>query len=409
MPRPDVVASIDMGSGRITGIIAERDPGNQAIKVLSGAQVECVGLKEGAVTDISATAAGVQRVMEEAETKANVTVGEVYMGIRGRHIETFSNRGAYNIARTDKEITADDVANVIENAKAIPISNDREILEIVPQCYALDRVRGVPNPIGMEGSLLEVAVHIATVSSTHLSNLSRAVGKGGFRTVDIMYGLFALGQAIVTPEEKELGCLLLDIGGHNVSMAIYLEGHIRYTKNISLGSDLITRDLACGLKTSRVNAMGIKEKYGVALPSFLELDETITVPGLDNTLHQYKISELLPYIQPRVEEILDEVNREIKNSNYPDLPGGCILTGGGSLLKGMPEAVSQVLGIEQVRMGLVPKEFVIADEEYLTPAYTTAISILLYPVLRTWAEGDMMPRKRSPLVRRFKSWLQEMF
>lgn len=410
MTKPDIVAGLDMGSGRITCVLAAHDPGIQSIRVLSGASVPCRGLKGGVVVNISETARSITQAMEEAEEKAKEVVGEVYLGVRGAHLQSFNNRGAYNIARTDKEITAEDVANVIENAKAIPISSDREILHVIPQGFSLDRQRGVPNPVGMEGSLLEVEVHIVTASSSHLNNLIKAVSQAGFRVVEPIYGLLALGEVVVTPEEKDLGCLLIDVGGQTVSIGIYFEGSIRFSKEIPMGSDFITRDLAYGLRTSLVTAQNVKEKHGAALSSLLEADEQISVQGLDGrTMHDVKTHALLDYIQPRVEEIFAKVREEVQNSSYADLPGGGVLTGGGALLRGMPEAAEQIMELQQVRAGLVSREFVTCDEEYLNPVYGTALGLVCYPSLRSWSYADSLPRKKAVWKRRMLSWVQDLF
>ncbi len=410
MTKPEIVASLDMGSGRVTCILAAQDPGVQAVRVLSGATVPCRGIKGGVVVNISETARAITQAMEEAEEKAKEIVGEVYLGVRGAHLQSFNNRGAYNIARTDKEITGEDVANVIENAKAIPISSDREILHVVPQGFSLDRQRGVPNPVGMEGSLLEVEVHIVTASSSHLNNLIKAVSQAGFRVIEPIYGLLALGEIVVTPEEKDLGCLLVDVGGQTLSLGIYFEGSIHFSKEIPVGSDFITRDLAYGLRTSLSTAQTIKEKYGAALASLISGDEQITVVGLDGrTEHVVKTHTLLDYIQPRVEEIFTKVRDEFQNSNYADLPGGGVLTGGGSLLRGMAEASEQVMELQQVRAGSINREFVTCDEEYLHPVYNTALGIVCYPFLRSWSYADSIPRKKAVWKRKVISWVQDMF
>lgn len=421
MAKPDIIAGLDMGSGRITCILAALDPGVQSVKVLSGATVACRGLKGGVVVNISETSRSITQALEDAEENAKEIVGEIYLGIRGAHLQSFNNRGAYNIARTDKEITAEDVTSVIENAKAIPISSDREILHVIPQGFSLDRQRGVPNPVGMEGSLLEVEVHIVTASSSHLNNLMKAFSQAGFRTVEPIYGMLALGEVIVTPEEKELGCLLMDIGGQSISLGIYLEGSIRFSKEIAIGSDLITRDLAYGLRTSLATAQGIKEKYGAALSCVMEAngqaplakedqaDQQIDVTGLDGrTVHTVKTHTLLDYIQPRVEEIFSRMHDEVQNSNYADLPGGGVLTGSGSLLRGTAHAAEQIMELQQVRTGLVSREFVTCGEEYMNPVYATALGLVCYPLLRTWSYADSLPKK-TVWKRRIVGWLQDLF
>ncbi|MFA6004751.1 MAG: cell division protein FtsA, partial [Elusimicrobiota bacterium] len=264
MAKPDVIAGLDMGSGRVTCLLGAPEPEAGRMRILGGASVACRGINGGVVVNIQETKSAVSQAVEEAEAAAGVTVGGLFLGVRGTHLQSFNNKGAFNIARTDREITAEDVHSVVANAKAIPLSSDREILHVVPQSFSLDRQRGVPNPVGMEGSLLEVDVHIVTASSAHLNNVMKAVAQAGFEVQELIYGLLATGDQLVTPEEKELGSLLVDIGGQSVSLGVYSEGSIRYSKEIGIGSDFITRDLAVGLRTSMATAERLKIAHGIA-------------------------------------------------------------------------------------------------------------------------------------------------
>lgn len=410
MGKTDVVAGLDMGSGRVTCVLAEYNDQTNKTKILSGASVPCRGLKGGVVINISETSRAVSCAMEEAEEKSDVLVREVYLGIRGSHIQSTNGRGAYSIARTDKEINAEDVTNVIENAKATSISSDREILHVIPQEFSLDRQKGVPNPIGMEGSLLEVGVHIVTVSTSHLNNLMKAVSQAGFSVIEPIYSLIPLGEIVITPEEKDLGCLLIDVGGQNTSIGVYYDGSLRFSKEIPLGGDYITRDIAYALRTSMNTAQNIKETYGAALSSFIDNAKTITVTGLDGrSTKEIEPRNLLNYIQPRVEEIYDKINIAVQNSDYADLPGGAVITGGSSRLKGMAEAAEQLLDLKQSRLGIVREEFVELQEEYLDPVYTTAIGVVCYPHIRTWGSEHFVSRRGVVLKRRVLSWFRNLF
>lgn len=201
MAKQDVIAGLDMGSGRVNCLLGAQE-GDGRIRVLGGSSVPCRGLKGGVVINLVETASAVTQAVEEAEAAAKQTVNSVYLGVRGGHLQSFNNRGAFNIARTDKEITAEDVQSVVGNAKAIPLSSDREILHVLPQSFSLDRQRGVPHPVGMEGSLLEVEVHIVTASSAHLNNIIKTTSQAGFQVLEPVYGLLAAGDMLVTPEEK---------------------------------------------------------------------------------------------------------------------------------------------------------------------------------------------------------------
>ena len=261
MAKNNIVAGLDMGGGRITCILAAQDFETDSLKILSGASMPCRGLKSGVVVDIMETSRVVADVLEQAEREAEAEIDRVYMGVRGAHLQSLNSHGAYNISRADKEITSEDVQFAVENAKAIPIQNDREIIHVTPQSFSIDRQKGVPNPEGMEGSLLEVDVHIVTASSSPLNNLIKSVAKAGFKVEEPLYGLVALGECVLTPEEKELGCLLIDLGAETMSVGIYVDGSMKFSKDIPYGCDLITRDIAYGLHTSREAAKQIKTAY----------------------------------------------------------------------------------------------------------------------------------------------------
>jgi len=413
MPRSDVLCGLDMGSGRVTCVLARPAQDGDGVQVLAGAAAPCRGLKGGVVVNIAETARSVSIAIEEAEAAAKVEVKDVVLGVRGAHLQSFNNRGAINIARTDKEITAEDVQNVIENAKAVPISSDREILHVVPQGYALDRQRGVPNPVGMEASLLEVEVHIVTASGTHLSNIIKSVNKAGFSVGESVYNLLAVGDLAVTPEEKELGCLLIDLGGQTISLGIYSEGFLRYSKELPLGSDFITRDLAYGLRTSLTTAQSIKERHGVALSGLLngEQDGEIAFVGVDGrTPHKIRTKTLLDYIQPRIEQIFSVVAKDLQASNHSDLvaPSGAVLTGGGALLKGMAEAASELLEMP-VRIGNPHRDTLRGREDLQTLPYAAALGLLLSSGQGRTGEGGEGGARKGGWRRRLSVLFQDVF
>jgi len=398
MAKPKVLTGLDMGGGRVACVLAEQDAETRTVKALASSCVYCRGLKGGVVVDIKETASAVAQAVERCEKTAAAETDEVYLGIRGVHLQSQNNHGAYNISRADKEINSEDVQSAIENAKAVPIANDREIIHVIPQSFSIDRQRGVPNPEGMEGSLLEADVHIVTASSSHLNNLIKSVAKAGFKVEESFYSLLALAECVLTAEEKELGATLIDMGGETISIAIYVDGGIKFSKDIPYGCDLITRDIAYGLHTSREAAREIKEKYGVTYGTLLGDDEEIPVPSLDRrTTHSVKSGFLLDIIQPRVEELFDKVREEIQRSRYADIPGVGVITGGGSLLRGTAEQCAQRLGLREVRSAGVQRELTASGEEFFSPALSTALSLVLYPSVKACDMGERSGSKRSAL------------
>lgn len=411
MSKPEIVAGLDMGSGRVTCVIGQIDSKTQDVTVLAGSSVACRGIKGGVVLNIAETSKAVAQAVEEAESEAKQTIYGLYLGVRGAHLQSFNNRGAYNIARTDKQITPEDVSAVIENAKAIPLSPDRDFLHVVPQSFALDRQRGVPNPVGMEASLLEVEVHIVTASNSHLNNLCKAVSDAGFEVLEPVYGLMAVGELLMTPEERELGALVVDFGGQSVSLGIFSEGAIKFSKELAIGSDFITRDLAVGLRTSVSTAEKIKLEYGIAHPKLLNGDNEIRFQGVDGRSNQtIKTSTMMNIILPRVEQIFTAVAGEVSNSNFADLvvPIGAVLTGGGAQLRGLKEAAEQILNMP-VRIGVPHAGVVSAPEKLLTPEYSTALGLLLYPRSARWSPISSLGRKKPIWRRKILSIFEDLF
>lgn len=400
-----------MGSGRITCIIAEHDEEIGKIRVLGGAVAACKGLKGGMVLNIEETARCVRSVVEAAERKAKTTVTEVYMGVRGAHMQAFDAKGKYSVPRTDQEITGEDVASVIENAKAFHIAQGLEILHVIPQKFSLDRLSGISNPIGMHGALLEVGVHIVLASTPALTNLLKAVSEAGLRVADgPVYTLLAVGELVVTERDKDLSCLLLDAGGQTTSMAVYADGCMHFSKELPVGGDNITRDLVCGLGISMAEARMIKEKYGAALTDMTDADQLITVTGLSTqTKKEIRQRELLHYIQPRVEEIYEMIFGTMQKCAYTSLSGGAILVGGASLLKGMPEAAKQLLELEQVRLGSPAPDILECPEEYATQTYLGAAALACYPCLKNWQTDLHSYSGRGSALKDIWRWAKDLF
>lgn len=379
MAKTNIIAGLDIGSGKMTCIAAAHDFETNTLQVLAGRSVPCRGLKGGIVSDIRETSAAVTHLLGGIERECNQEIGNLYVGVRGAHLESFSNHGTYNISRQDKEITQADMELAIENAKAMPIKNDNEIVNVITQGYAIDKQRGISNPEGMEGSLLEVDVHITTGSSTHLNNLAKAIQRPGYRIDGTFYSLVPLADAVLTQEEKDIGAMIIDLGGETMSVGIYIDGILKFSRDIPYGCDLITSDLSRLLHTSRQNAREIKEKYGVAFPTFLDEEGEVPVPSLDGrSTHNIKKSYILDIIQPRVEELVEQVGRCVDASGYKNYPVVGVVTGGGSVMPGITEHCVNILGLKEVRRGVVQRDLITSDDEFFDPLYSTAMALAIY-------------------------------
>ncbi|ACC98096.1 Cell division protein FtsA [Elusimicrobium minutum Pei191] len=379
MSKTNIIAGLDVGSGKMTCVAAVQDFETNTLRVEAANSISCKGLRAGVVLDIRETSAAAVSLLTGLERECGKDIGALFLGVRGSHLESFTNHGTYNISRADKEITINDMQLAIENAKAIPIKNDNEIINVIPQSFAIDKEKGIINPEGMEGSLLEVDVHVTTGSSTHLNNLVKSIQKPGFRIDGTFYGLVPLADMVLTQEEKEIGSMLIDLGGETMSVGIYIDGVLRFSRDIPFGCDLITSDLARLLHTPRQSAKEIKERYGVAFPTFLEDEGEIPVPTLDGrSMHNVKKSFILDIIQPRVEELFEEVKKVVDRSGYKDFPVVGVLSGGGSLMPGVTNVCVNTLGLREVRTGMVSREAIIGDEQFFDPKYSTALALVAY-------------------------------
>ena len=406
------IAGLDIGSGKVRCLIGAPDD-SERLEVIGGAAVPCQGVKGGVVVNIEETAEAIAICIERAEAQTKTKVSDVFLGVRGVHIQSLNNRGAFNIARSDKEVTAADVQSVIANAKAVGLSSEREILHVVPQGFSLDRQRGVPSPVGMEGSLLEVDVHLVTASTTQLNNVMKSVAKAGFAVIEPIYSLLAVGEQLVTKEEQDLGTLLIDFGGQSISLGIYSEGSLRYSKELGIGADSITRDLAFGLETSLLTAERVKIEHGAAHPSLRKDDRDIEFPGIDGrTKTKIKASAMMAIILPRVEEIFDIIADELEASPFKNAigPSGAILTGGGSLMRGTALAAAQVLEMK-ARLGVAHPDKVLVDQQWLDPGYATALGLLTFSSQPRWGTGATQNAGRNTpaWLRKIISILEELF
>ncbi|MFN0118413.1 MAG: cell division protein FtsA [Elusimicrobiota bacterium] len=426
MSKPEIIAGIDIGSGQLVCTVGKREPDQDQVEIIAAVKQSCRGLKGGVVINIDETALSISRIIEAAEEMSKETIRDLIVGIRGAHIQTFNHHGAINIARTDKEITTDDVSQVIETTKAVPISTDREIIHVIPQDFVLDRQQGVPNPVGMEGSLLEAEVHIVTAGSSHLNNVWRSINNAGFAIREPVYGLLALGDAVVSQEEKDLGCLLVDLGGATTGLAIYTDGGVRFTKELPVGADAITNDLAHGLRTSFSQAKMVKERYGVAAKAGrksilvattgdedngLDMEEMISFTSVDGrTQREIQRNTLFDFISPRVEEIFSLIGTELEGSGLSEqiAAGGIIVTGGGSMMPGIISAAQKILDLPS-RQGL-PQSVVGLPEIISHPSYATAVGLLsFHPIGDSYKNARSMKRQGGSLFGQVKTFLSEIF
>src|SRR5438093_2877862 len=277
------IVGLDIGSTKVCTLIAavhensSRADGEGGFEPIGLGLAESRGLKRGAVVSIEAAAESIKKSISEAEGMARYEVETVYVGLAGPHIRSFNSRGVTSIPTRSREINSDDVRRVIETARAIALSPDREIIHILPQEFIVDDQQGIGDPIGMFGTRLEANVHIVTSSTTAAKNIVTAVNRSGLLAGDTVLESIAAGEAILTEDEKELGCVLVDIGGGKTNVAIYHHGAVRHSVVVPLGGELFTNDIAVGLRTSIPEAERIKREQGCAVSWIAQSEEVFEV------------------------------------------------------------------------------------------------------------------------------------
>ncbi len=370
----DLLVALDIGTSKVVAIVAELK-GEGHYEVIGLGQSESKGLKKGVVVNIEATVQSIQRALEEAELMADCKITNVFTGIAGSHIRSFNSSGM--VAIKDKEVTQTDVARVIETAKAINIPTDQQVLHILTQEFIIDGQEDVREPIGMSGIRLEVKVHIVTGAVSAAQNIVKCVRRCGLEVNDLILQPLASSLAVLTEDEKELGVVLVDIGGGTTDIAIFSEGAIRHTAVIPIAGDQITSDIAMALRTPTPDAEDIKVDYGIAKQALADPDEMIEVPGLGErgprTLSRQALAAV---VEPRVEELFSLVQQVVRESGYEELlSSGVVLTGGASMMLGMVELGEDIF-LKPVRIGVPEYAGGLADV-VRNPRYSTAMGLLV--------------------------------
>ena len=400
MAKQNLIAALDIGGGKITAVAATVDQQKDIVQILAGTECACGGLTGGIVSDIRETARTVKKIITYLEENTEGEINALYLALRGEHIETRTNKGAVAFTKLDKSITQEDIEQTIARAKDIPIKQNYEILSVVPQGFYINNDK-VKNPEGMEGDTLEIDVHITTGASSTFNNLNKAFELAQYSVTDRFYGLVCLAEGVLSPETKEIGTLLIDLGKDNTSAGVYVDGALRCSYDIKLGSDLITSDIAKMLTIPHKEAEDIKLKYGTTFPDNYDNEEEIVISSLYSK-EPTKINRdyLLDLIRPRVQDIFEAVKEKIQNSDFYQFANIAVLTGGGSLLPGIKEQARETLGIKNVVCASVLRDLVDCKDEFLNPKYSTAVSLAYFA-----AKKDILTNYRETIPS--KNWVKK--
>jgi cell division protein FtsA len=345
-----MIAGLDLGTTKVCAIVGEVKDGG-TIDIAGIGLSPSHGLAKGVVVNIESTVESIRKAVREAELMAGVEIREVYVGISGEHIKGVESKGVAAIK--SREVGQADVARAIDTARSISIPGTQQILHVLPQEFIIDDLEGIKDPHGMSGSRLDVKVHIITGAVTAIQNIVKSCSRAGLHVIgDPVLQPLASSQAVLTPEEMEIGVGVVDIGGGTTDMAVFREGSLCYTGVIPVGGNLVTSDITVGLRTPTSEAEKIKVKYGCALASLVKHEEMIEVPTTGGRPPRLLSRQILcEIIEPRVAELFELVQQRLRSIGSEDLiASGIVLTGGSSLMEGMQDAAEKYLGMP-VRRG----------------------------------------------------------
>lgn len=375
MPRKDnIVVGLDIGTTKICAIVGEIT--HDGIDIIGIGTHPSRGLRKGVVVNIEATVDSIKKAIEEAELMAGCDITAVYAGIAGGHIKGINSHGI--VAVKNKEVCQNDINRVIDAAQAVAIPMDREVIHVIPQEFIVDEQDGIREPLGMSGVRLEAKVHIISAAVTSAQNIVKCANRCGLNVNDIVLEPLASSEATLTADEKELGVVLVDIGGGTTDIVVFSGGSIVYTSVLTLGGNHMTNDIAVGLRTPASEAEKIKQKYGCALSSLVQKDESIEVPSVGGRKPRVLSRQILAEIlEPRVEEVFNLVRQEIIRSGFEEMiASGIVLTGGATILEGMPELAEQVFDFP-VRRGS-PRNIGGLVDVVRSPMYSTGVGLVMY-------------------------------
>ena len=389
MKSSEIIVGLDIGTTKIAAIVGRKNE-HDKIEILGHGRTESIGVKRGVVSNIENTVNSIRTAIEEASQKAGIMIKYVNVGIAGQHIKSLQHRGGIIRENYDDEISKEDVETLLHNMYNLNMSPGEEIIDVIPQEYIIDEEQGIKEPVGMLGNSLEANFHIIIGQTTAAKNIFKCVTKANLEVVDLILEPIASAEAVLSEEEKEAGVVLVDIGGGTTDIAIFQDGIIRHTAVIPFGGDVITEDVKEGCTIIRKHAEELKVKFGSSLASENRDDEIVAIPGLrGRPPKEISLKNLASIIQARMEEIIEHIYFEIKNSGYEKkLIAGIVLTGGGAQLKHLTQLTEFITGMD-TRIGY-PNEYLASDvsEEMASPMYATGIGLVIEGMGRYYKETE---------------------
>jgi cell division protein FtsA len=347
MSRNDIIIGVDMGSSNIRTVIAQVFPEEEMPRIIGVGVAESAGIRKGVIVDLEEALGSVRESKEKAERNCGLKVDHAIVSLGGSQITSQNSKGVVAIGRADGEVTEDDVMRVINAAQAISVPPNKEIVHVIARNYSLDDQKNIKDPIGMNGVRLEADTMIIEGSTPFIRNLAKCFEQADIEMDDFVLAPLAASKAVLSKRQKELGVILIDIGGGTTSIAIFEENDLLHTSILPVGGNNITNDIAIGLRTSIEVAEKVKLEYGSALPSEVSKKEDINLAEIDaneeGLVSRHHVAEI---IEARLEEIFSMVNKELKIIGRDKLlPAGVILTGGTAKISGSVDLAKNILAL----------------------------------------------------------------
>ena len=413
-PQKQLVAAIDLGTTKVAAAVAEAtgDPRHPSAKVLGIGVERTAGVRRGVVRDIEEATRAITKAMSAAQKMAGAEIGTVYIGVAGEHVAGRTSHGMVSV--TSDEIRTSDVARVNDMASNISFGRDHELLHAIPLDYLVDQQGGITEPIGMTGSRLEAEVYLVTVLSSVLTNLRKCSERAGFQVGEFVLEPLAASTAVLTTDERELGCAIVELGGGSTNVAVFQHGKIRHTASLLCAGGHVTNDIVHGLQVTQADAERLKERSGAAWEPLVPDADIIDLPGTPGQGARTAQRRVLAHIMhARMQETLEYALDEISKAGYhQQLPAGIILTGGGALAPGIVELAREVFAMP-VRVGVPGQGLRGLADSLETPRMAVTAGLLLYGARQelSGAFGTGVRRNRTveKLVTPVKRWLQDFF
>jgi cell division protein FtsA len=403
--RGDVVAGLDIGTTKTCTVVAQST--SDGLEIIGVGEAPCAGLRRGVVTDLEETIRSIEAATERAERMAGVHVSDVYVGVTGEHVKSTNNRGVVAISSDEREVQASDVRRVVEASKLINVPSDRQIIHALPRNFMVDGQDGVVDPVGLAGLRLEVDTHIITGGTTFITNVLKCVNRAGLEAAGIVFEPLASSASTLLEEERQVGVALLDIGGGTTDIAVYTGGGAVHTSTVPVGGNILTNDIALGLKTTFAEAEAIKRTYGTASDLDDGGEAGFTVRTLDGrTTRVVSRAQLRSIVLPRITEIFRMARAQIAENTPRDMVlAEVVLAGGGAHLRGIEAVASEFFGVP-VRIG-VPQALGGLTEAVRQPQFATAVGLVLFGP--RGAQNGHSGRRRNGGISKVASWLGDLW